>query len=147
MYISSEFPSDSDAAGWNYTENHWHRPSLEGIVQGLPLHYTSSVCVCVCVRERESVAQSHQTFCNTMVARFLSMEFSRQEFWSELPFPSPGDLPNSEIEPRSPTLQADSLPAKPPGNPIYPFCIIVNVLPVACLICSNDYLEFMFLDT
>ena len=105
------------------------------------------VCVCVCERERESVAQSHQTFCNPMVARFLSMEFSRQEFWSELPFPSPGDLPNSEIEPRSPTLQADSLPAKPPGNPICPFCIIVNVLPVACLICSNDYLEFMFLDT
>ena len=40
----------------------------------------------------------------------LSMGFSRQEYWSGLPFPSSGDLPHPEIEPRSPTLQADSLP-------------------------------------
>ena len=46
----------------------------------------------------------------------LSMEFSRQEYWSGLPFPSPGDLPNPEIEPRSPALQADSLPSEPPVN-------------------------------
>ena len=39
-----------------------------------------------------------------------SMEFSRQEYWSGLPFPSPGDLPNPGMEPRSPTLQADALP-------------------------------------
>ena len=44
-----------------------------------------------------------------------SMEFSRQEYWSGLPFPSPGDLPNPGIEPRSPTLQADTLPSEPPG--------------------------------
>ena len=43
-----------------------------------------------------------------------SMEFSRQEYWSELPFPSPGDLPDPGIEPRSPTLQADALPSEPP---------------------------------
>ena len=42
-----------------------------------------------------------------------SMGFSRQEYWSGLPFPSPGDLPNSEIEPGSPALQADALPSKP----------------------------------
>ena len=42
----------------------------------------------------------------------LSMGFSRQEYWSGLPFPSPGDLPNPETEPRSPALQADSLPAE-----------------------------------
>ena len=42
-----------------------------------------------------------------------SMDFSRQEYWSVQPFPSPGNLPNSEIEPRSPALQADSLPAEP----------------------------------
>ena len=46
----------------------------------------------------------------------LSMEFSRQEDWSGLPFPLPGDLPNPGIEPRSPTLQADSLPSEPPGK-------------------------------
>ena len=43
----------------------------------------------------------------------LSMEFSRQEYWSGLPFPSPGDLPNPGIEPRTPALQADSL-GEPP---------------------------------
>ena len=47
-----------------------------------------------------------------------SMGFSRQECWSGLPFPSPGDLPNPGIEPGSPTLQADTLPSEPPGKPI-----------------------------
>ena len=47
----------------------------------------------------------------------LSMEFSRQEYWSGLPFPSPGDLPNPGIEPRSPALQADTLLSEPPGKP------------------------------
>ena len=47
----------------------------------------------------------------------LSMEFSRQEYWSGLLCPPLGDLPNPGIEPRSPTLQADSLPSEPPGNP------------------------------
>ena len=41
------------------------------------------------------------------------MEFSRPEYWSRWPFLSPGDLPNPGIKPRSPALQADSLPAKP----------------------------------
>ena len=41
------------------------------------------------------------------------MEFSRPEHWSGLPYPSPGDLPNPGIEPRSPALQADSLPTEP----------------------------------
>ena len=48
----------------------------------------------------------------------LSMEFSRQEYWSGLPFPSPGDLPNPGIELRSPTLQADGLSSEPPGKPL-----------------------------
>ena len=45
-----------------------------------------------------------------------SMGFSRQEYWSGLPFPSPGDLPNPGIEPWSPALQADPLTSKPPGK-------------------------------
>ena len=45
------------------------------------------------------------------------MEFSRPEYWSGYPFPSPGDLPDPGIKPRSPTLQADSLPAEPQGKP------------------------------
>ena len=47
----------------------------------------------------------------------LSMEFSRQEYWSELPFPSPENLPDPGIEPGSPAVQADSLPSEPPGKP------------------------------
>ena len=45
------------------------------------------------------------------------MEFSRPEYWSGYPFPSPGDLPNRGIEPRSPAMQADFLLAEPPGKP------------------------------
>ena len=45
------------------------------------------------------------------------MEFSRPEYWSGQPFPSPGDLPNPGIGPKSPALQVDSLPAEPPGKP------------------------------
>jgi len=44
------------------------------------------------------------------------MGFSKQEYWKRLPFPSPGDIPDPGIKPRSPTLQADSLPSEPPGK-------------------------------
>ena len=46
----------------------------------------------------------------------LSMGFSRQEYWSGLPFPSPGDLPDPGVEPGSPALQADALSSEPPGK-------------------------------
>ena len=46
-----------------------------------------------------------------------SLGFSRQEYWSGLPFPSPGDLPDPGIKPRSPALQADTLTSEPPGKP------------------------------
>ena len=45
-----------------------------------------------------------------------SVGFSRQEYWSELPFPSPGDLPDPGSKPRSPTLQTDALPSEPRGK-------------------------------
>ena len=48
----------------------------------------------------------------------LFMGFSRQEYWSGLPFPSPGDLPKPRIEPRSPTLQTNALPSESPGKPM-----------------------------
>ena len=51
----------------------------------------------------------------------LSMKFSRQEYWCELPFLSPGDLPDPEFEPRSSALQADSLPPEPAGKPFFFF--------------------------
>ena len=49
----------------------------------------------------------------------LSMGFSRQEYWSGLPCPSAGDLPDPGLDPRSLTLQADCLPFELPGKPIY----------------------------
>ena len=59
----------------------------------------------------------------------LSMGFSKQEYWSGLPFPSPGDLPEPGIEPRSPALQADSLPSEECGSRwIYETCKQLSVL-------------------
>jgi len=54
------------------------------------------------------------------------MEFSRQEYWSGLPFPSPGDLSDPGIKPRSPALQVDSLPAESSGKPFY-CCVEVQI--------------------
>ena len=48
----------------------------------------------------------------------LFMGFSRQEYWSGFPFPSPGDLLDRGVEPKSPALQADSLPSELPGKPL-----------------------------
>ena len=67
------------------------------------------------------VAQSCLTLCNPVHCSplgALSMEFSRQEYWSGWPFPPPEDLPNPGVKPRSSTLQADSLPSEPPGKPM-----------------------------
>ena len=55
------------------------------------------------------------------------MGFSRQGYWSELPFPSPGDLSNPGIKPGSPILQADALPSKPPVKS----CWHVRSLPIS----------------
>ena len=63
------------------------------------------------------------------------MGFSRQEYWSGLPFPSPGDLPDPGTEPMSPALQADALTSEPPGKPtsvgIY-MCVCVCVCVCVC---------------
>ena len=69
-------------------------------------------------------AQSCPTLCDPWTVAHqapLSMGFPRQQYWSGLPFPSPGQLSNPGIKPRSPALQADSLPSEPPGQPIS-FC-------------------------
>ena len=66
----------------------------------------------------------------------LSMGFSRQKYWKGLPFPSPGDLPHPGIEPRSPALQADSLPAELPGKPKITVSQFSSVAQ-SCLILCN----------
>ena len=71
-------------------------------------------------KERKVKSLSHvQLFATPRTVTYqapLSMGFSRQEYWSGMLFPSPGDLPDSGIEPRSPALQADALPSRPPGR-------------------------------
>ena len=78
-------------------------------------------------RKSESeVAQSCPTLCNPMncsLPASPSMGFSRQGYWSGLPFPSPGDLPNPGIEPGSPALQADTLPSEPQIIPFLLFWV------------------------
>ena len=64
------------------------------------------------------------------------MGFSRQEYWRGLPFPSPGDLPDPGIKPRSPTLQADALTSEPPGTmSVYKHELLF--LLNTCLLLSN----------
>ena len=75
------------------------------------------VCVCVCVCEKSlSRVRLFATSWTVACQAPLSMGFSRQEYWSGLSFPSPGDLPNPRIEPGSPALQADPLSSEPPGK-------------------------------
>ena len=74
--------------------------------------------LCVCVKSLSRVRLFPTPW---TVARHapLSMGYSRQEYWSGLPFPSPGDLSNPGIKPRSPALQADTLSSEPPGKPAH----------------------------
>ena len=66
----------------------------------------------------KSESESHSVMSDSVTPQTIqSMEFSRPEYWSGQPFPSPGHLPNLGIESRSPVLQADSLPAEPQGKP------------------------------
>ena len=86
------------------------------------------VCVCVCiyiyiyiyiVKVKLKFLSHVRLFATPWTVAYQappSLGFSRQEYWSGVPFPSPGDLPNPGIEPGSPALQADALPSEPPGN-------------------------------
>ena len=66
---------------------------------------------------RHSVVSDSETLWIVAHQAPLSMGFSRQEYWSGLPCPPPGNRPNPGTEPRSPSLQTDSLPSEPPGKP------------------------------
>ena len=65
------------------------------------------------------------------------MEFSRQEYWSGLPFPSPGDLPDPGMEPRSPALQVNALTSEPPGKLLIAMLLIAMVFPVVMYGCES----------
>ena len=126
----------------------WEGPSLShppSGVLGLQLqhfnpclccHEMVSICVSLCllhflprhqsywIRKKEKKVKSLsriQLFaipCTVAYQASPSMGFSRQEYWSGLPFSSPGNLPDPGIKPRSPALQADSLLSESPGKPL-----------------------------
>ena len=74
----------------------------------------------------------------------LSMEFSREEYWSGLPFPSQGELPDPGIECRSPALQAEALPSEPPGKPDsdeYQPCTLLSIFVSTLLLNLQNKLK------
>ena len=87
-----------------------------------PKALTGALGTCICNNKwKWKVAQWCQLFATPWTIAHQappSMEFSRQEYWSGLPFPSPGDLPDLGIKPWSPILWADALPSESPGNPV-----------------------------
>ena len=89
--------------------------SEENLIEGnLKVRMCVYVCVCVLVVQHIQPSVSPKTVAHQDPP---SVGFSRQKYWSGLPFPSPGDLPDPEIKPRSPTLQSDFLPSEPAGKP------------------------------
>ena len=112
---------------WNPPNRSCTRTSTKTVSHTLPymqrlrflawfqVHHRPSVTTCM----SQSLSCVRLFAAPWTVARqaLLSTCFSRQEHWSGLPFPSPGDPPNPGTEPRSPALQADSLLSEPPGKP------------------------------
>ena len=84
------------------------------------------------------VSDSLQPYGLLLSRLFCPWRFSRQEYWSGLPCPLPGDLPNPRIEPRSPTLQADSLMSEPPEKPMKSMymCIYTHIC-----VCMHIYIH------
>ena len=90
-------------------------------MQNMLYQFFINICIYrIYVKMKVLAAQSRLTLCSPMDRSppgSSDHEFSRQEYWSGLPFPSPGDLPDPGIESRSSALQADYLPTEPPGKP------------------------------
>ena len=91
---------------WGSTEHDWS-------------DLAAVAAVYVCVLNHFSCVQLFATLWTEALQTPLSMRLSRQEYWNELPCPPSGDLLDSGIKPRSPALQADSLPSEPSGKPRY----------------------------
>ena len=93
---------------------------------GMRLCTSSHQCCCLAAKSCPNLCQVHETL--------LSMGFPRQEYWSGLPFPSPGDLPDPGIKPTSPALGSGFFTAKPPRKPplIKCCCSVVKSCPTLC---------------
>ena len=121
------FPQFADESTflWLITEDSWgiyflnsfwgKRGSFDTVCVCVCVCVCLCLCLCVCVITQSGLTLSDPMDCSPPGSSVL--EFSRQEYWNWLPFPSPGDLSNPGIEPGSPALQADSLLTEPPGKP------------------------------
>ena len=98
----------------------WKKHKLDSQLPGeIPITLDMQMTPPLWQKSESEVAQSCLTLCNPKDYTCQgppSMGFSGQDYWSRLPFPSPGDLPNAGIKPGSPALQSDSLPSEPQGD-------------------------------
>ena len=101
--------------------DHWIQHKLPSHIQEeVNIYFNSEV-------KSLSLARLFATLWIVAYQALPSMGYSRQEYWSGLPFPSPGDLPNPGIEPGSPALKADTLTSEPPGKQFILMCVCVCV--------------------
>ena len=108
----------------------------------------NSVCVCVWKKKKVKSLSCVKLFVTPWTVAYQvppSMGFSRQEYWSGLPFPSPGDLPDPGTKPGSSTLQPDTLPSEPPGNtPLQYMCVVCVCVWVWMRIIILSFLVILF---
>ena len=97
--------------------------------QDLLLTFIYNVGWLICFDQLLSRVRIFATLCTIVRQALLSMGFSRQESWSGLPFPPPGDLPNSGIEPASPTRAGGFVTTEPLGKPTYSSTAVLITLP------------------
>ena len=95
--------------------------------------------MCVCACKSLSSVQLFVTPWTVAKQTPPSMGSSKQEYWNRLPFPSPEDLPNPGIEPRSPTLQADSFPSEPSGKLTYNGESLTFQIPIFLILNSTIF--------
>ena len=97
---------------------------------------TQKIYICISLKNLLSVSRS--VISDSLRPYGLSMEFSRQDYWSGLPFLSPWDLWKPGIKPRSPSFQADSLPSELPGKPekYYSYPIFKRMCVCVCVCIS-----------
>ena len=121
--------------GANFWSRIWYEFRESGISCGIQASYTTLLDSELCMDTQKVKVKSLSrvrlfTTPGTVAHQApTSMGFSRQEYWSVLPFHSPGHLPDPGIEPRSPALQKDALTSEPPGKPKHGVkCIIAEQL-------------------
>ena len=99
-------------------QKHFCQETLKCLRVSPNSHGNDQTSLCACILSCFSHIWLFATLWTIAYQAFLSMGFSRQEYWNGSPLLFPGDLLNPGIKPKSPALQSDSLPSEPPGKPI-----------------------------